>query len=59
MGYWNISVASEKTQGNLMPGEYPNINILPESINDDEDWKFDGATGGEFAQRVGVKCRLQ
>lgn len=43
---------------NLAPGLDPNIDNLLEVVNDDDDWNFDGFTGGQIAQHVVVKRNL-
>lgn len=57
-GYRNSPVVSEGGRGNLTPGDDSNVDNLPEDIDDDEDWNFDSATGGESVQHVGVKRKL-
>lgn len=32
-----------------------NIDNLPEGVDDDDDWYFDGAVSGDSVQRDGVK----
>lgn len=54
-GYRHGPVASEGAQGNLTPGAGPNVDNLPDGVGEDEDCDFDGASGGESAQRVGIK----
>lgn len=55
----NSPVASEGVQGNLTPGAEPNIDKLPEGVDENEDWDFDGAISGESSQYVGMKRKLQ
>lgn len=43
--YRNGSVVSAGGQCNLTPGVDPNGKNLPEGVDDDEDWEFDGAIG--------------
>lgn len=31
-----------------------NVDNLPEGVNDDDDWDFDGALRGESVQRIDV-----
>lgn len=35
---------------NLLPSANPTVYILPEGVDDAEDWDFDGAVGEESAQ---------
>lgn len=49
----------EDAHWNLTPGAVSHVDSVPEAVDDDEDWDFDGATGGESAQRVGMKRKEQ
>lgn len=41
---------SESGQGNPKPGADPDIDNLPERVDEDDDWDFDSAINGEFVQ---------
>lgn len=57
-GYRNSAVALEGEKGNLISGSNPNIDNLPEDVNDDGNWNFDGAIG-ESTRRVRMNWKLQ
>lgn len=46
-------VVSEGRQGKLTPCANSCIDNFPEGNDDDDDWEFDGAIGGEPLQSVG------
>lgn len=48
-------VVSERCQGNLTPGADPNIHNLPEGLDDDDNWDFNGAIGGDSVQCAALK----
>lgn len=58
-GCHNGAMVSKGGQENLMLGADPNLDNLPEVFDDDVDWQFIGAIGGEFAQRVGMTRKLK
>lgn len=41
-----------------MPAADPIVHSFPEGVDDNDDWDFDGAIGGEPAQGVGMKRML-
>lgn len=53
--YRNSAAASEGSQWNLARVADLNIENIPEGIDDDDDWDFDGAIVVETAQLVGMK----
>lgn len=59
MGYRRSPFALEGAQGNLTAVVDPDIDMLPEGVDDDEEWDFDGTVGGDSKQRVGVKRNWQ
>lgn len=58
LGYRDRLIVWDGGQGNLTPCAVPEIDNLPKGADDDGDWYFDGAIGGESLQRVGVKGML-
>lgn len=57
-GYRTDPVDSEGFQENPMPGTDWSVENLTEGVDDNDDTNFDGDTGGESAQRVGMKRKL-
>lgn len=57
--YRNSPVASEEMQEVSTIGADSNVDIFPEGVDDDHDYKFDGTIGGEFAQHVFVKHKYR
>lgn len=49
---------SEGRQGHVTPCADPDIDNLPDRVDDDDDRSFYGAISGESAQHVGVKQKL-
>lgn len=52
--YRDSPVVLEGSQGSLAHGVDSNIDNLPQVVDDNENWDFDGAIGGKSTQRVGV-----
>lgn len=42
-----------------MLGADPNIDIFPETIDDEDDWNFDGANSRDSEQCIGVKRQFK
>lgn len=57
-GYRDSPVVSGGRQDNLTHGADPNIDNLPEAVDDDNDWNFDEQISEESVQRAGVKRKL-
>lgn len=57
-GHRNSPVVLESGRENLTPGGDPNVDKFSKGVDDDKNWDFDVAIGGESAQHVGVKRRL-
>lgn len=57
-GYQNRPVGSEGGQEHLTSGADLNVDILSKSVDDDNDWDFDGAVDGKYAQHIGMKPKL-
>lgn len=58
-GYWKSPVTLEEVEGYLTPSMHQNIDKIPEGVDDNDDWDFNGAIGGKSAQRVSIKRKLQ
>lgn len=57
MGYQNSPLASDSAR-NLPPDADPNIDSLPQGVDDGYSWDFDGAICGKSLQRVGVRSKF-
>lgn len=52
-------MATKRAQKSLAPCTDPDFDNHSEGVDNDDDWDFDGDMGGEYAQRVDVKPKLQ